>query len=102
MCHQDVRKAEDAGNRRDVTEKNKIELVVERRVDRSRRVDQEERIAVRRRADDGFRADIVAAARAVATISARKPSSARSEEHTSELQSRQYLVCRLLLATKKR
>src|SRR3712207_7283159 len=24
----------------------------------------------------------------------------RSEEHTSELQSRQYLVCRLLLATK--
>src|SRR5258707_4039683 len=27
---------------------------------------------------------------------------ARSEEHTSELQSRQYLVCRLLLAKKKR
>src|SRR3712207_7529977 len=27
--------------------------------------------------------------------------SARSEEHTSELQSRQYLVCRLLLAKKK-
>src|SRR3712207_8736038 len=26
---------------------------------------------------------------------------ARSEEHTSELQSRQYLVCRLLLAIKK-
>src|SRR3712207_7156357 len=26
---------------------------------------------------------------------------ARSEEHTSELQSRQYLVCRLLLAKKK-
>src|SRR5258707_4206606 len=25
----------------------------------------------------------------------------RSEEHTSELQSRQYLVCRLLLANKK-
>src|SRR3712207_7525610 len=25
----------------------------------------------------------------------------RSEEHTSELQSRQYLVCRLLLETKK-
>src|SRR3712207_7195857 len=25
------------------------------------------------------------------------PTSARSEEHTSELQSRQYLVCRLLL-----
>src|SRR3712207_6878322 len=28
-------------------------------------------------------------------------SSARSEEHTSELQSRQYLVCRLLLEKKK-
>src|SRR3712207_7032996 len=30
----------------------------------------------------------------------RKPA-ARSEEHTSELQSRQYLVCRLLLEKKK-
>src|SRR3712207_7207261 len=29
------------------------------------------------------------------------PTSARSEEHTSELQSRQYLVCRLLLEKKK-
>src|SRR3712207_7848923 len=29
------------------------------------------------------------------------PSRARSEEHTSELQSRQYLVCRLLLEKKK-
>src|SRR3712207_8316576 len=29
------------------------------------------------------------------------PSRPRSEEHTSELQSRQYLVCRLLLAKKK-
>src|SRR3712207_7640475 len=28
-------------------------------------------------------------------------SSSRSEEHTSELQSRQYLVCRLLLEKKK-
>src|SRR3712207_7220703 len=35
---------------------------------------------------------------------ARTPSSAqsRSEEHTSELQSRQYLVCRLLLEKKKK
>src|SRR3712207_3362435 len=32
--------------------------------------------------------------------SARKPG--RSEEHTSELQSRQYLVCRLLLEKKKK
>src|SRR3712207_7431804 len=29
------------------------------------------------------------------------PDRARSEEHTSELQSRQYLVCRLLLEKKK-
>src|SRR3712207_8158991 len=33
----------------------------------------------------------------------RKPlGTSRSEEHTSELQSRQYLVCRLLLEKKKR
>src|SRR3712207_8967915 len=32
---------------------------------------------------------------------ARSPGS-RSEEHTSELQSRQYLVCRLLLEKKKK
>src|SRR3712207_8528479 len=30
------------------------------------------------------------------------PARRRSEEHTSELQSRQYLVCRLLLEKKKR
>src|SRR3712207_8593906 len=30
-----------------------------------------------------------------------EPRLARSEEHTSELQSRQYLVCRLLLEKKK-
>src|SRR5258707_2492281 len=30
-----------------------------------------------------------------------RPSARRSEEHTSELQSRQYLVCRLLLEKKK-
>src|SRR3712207_8076382 len=35
-------------------------------------------------------------------LSSRHPRiSARSEEHTSELQSRQYLVCRLLLEKKK-
>src|SRR3712207_7479024 len=32
---------------------------------------------------------------------ARRPWTVRSEEHTSELQSRQYLVCRLLLEKKK-
>src|SRR3712207_7222665 len=31
----------------------------------------------------------------------RQPVRPRSEEHTSELQSRQYLVCRLLLEKKK-
>src|SRR5882757_4961291 len=31
----------------------------------------------------------------------RPPASGRSEEHTSELQSRQYLVCRLLLEKNK-
>src|SRR3712207_7665291 len=30
------------------------------------------------------------------------PDAGRSEEHTSELQSRQYLVCRLLLEKKKK
>src|SRR3712207_7488113 len=37
-------------------------------------------------------------ARAPAALPARRR---RSEEHTSELQSRQYLVCRLLLEKKK-
>src|SRR3712207_8665234 len=36
-----------------------------------------------------------------AASAARTPPSVRSEEHTSELQSRQYLVCRLLLEKKK-
>src|SRR5258707_12030392 len=35
-------------------------------------------------------------------IAARRHSDVRSEEHTSELQSRQYLVCRLLLEKKKK
>src|SRR3712207_8468893 len=33
---------------------------------------------------------------------AGRPGESRSEEHTSELQSRQYLLCRLLLEKKKR
>src|SRR5690349_23639071 len=36
-----------------------------------------------------------------ATPSCSRPSSSRSEEHTSELQSRRDLVCRLLLEKKK-
>src|SRR5215217_7979777 len=35
------------------------------------------------------------------STAARSPACWRSEEHTSELQSRQYLVCRLLLEKKK-
>src|SRR3712207_9333838 len=35
------------------------------------------------------------------SVEARRLARARSEEHTSELQSRQYLVCRLLLEKKK-
>src|SRR5258707_9484584 len=37
-----------------------------------------------------------------AFISRSRISTPRSEEHTSELQSRQYLVCRLLLEKKKK
>src|SRR3712207_8964796 len=36
-----------------------------------------------------------------AGLARRFPAGVRSEEHTSELQSRQYLVCRLLLEKKK-
>src|SRR3712207_7609586 len=45
---------------------------------------------------------IAAGMRRPAAMSAATPIriSSRSEEHTSELQSRQYLVCRLLLAKK--
>src|SRR3712207_8188384 len=42
-------------------------------------------------AEDGDRGDGLA----------DRPQPVRSEEHTSELQSRQYLVCRLLLEKKK-
>src|SRR3989442_11765007 len=35
-------------------------------------------------------------------IAGRVPQSSRSEEHTSELQSRPHLVCRLLLEKKKK
>src|SRR3712207_8331004 len=41
-------------------------------------------------------------ARRLASSSYSFPSVGRSEEHTSELQSRQYLVCRLLLEKKNR
>src|SRR3712207_8369344 len=65
---------------------------------------------VSQRMDDcGERAPRATASSGTSTPSASRPSrirapsssSPRSEEHTSELQSRQYLVCRLLLEKKK-
>src|SRR3712207_762466 len=72
---------------------------------RQRRQDQEQRIgeAV---AGDGLRGHVAAVAFVGAAVALGVrverllPSAARSEEHTSELQSRQYLVCRLLLEKK--
>src|SRR3712207_8209240 len=51
----------------------------------------------------GLRASRAPPARAASTRRGRAPARrrGRSEEHTSELQSRQYLVCRLLLEKKK-
>src|SRR3712207_7193937 len=54
---------------------------------------------------EAVRARLATGERRVAGVAARlkeSNGSARSEEHTSELQSRQYLVCRLLLEKKKR
>src|SRR3712207_7646880 len=50
----------------------------------------------------GLSCDLSAASSAEASAACRRHRSvSRSEEHTSELQSRQYLVCRLLLEKKK-
>src|SRR5947209_9152736 len=38
----------------------------------------------------------------ISTVASDRIAAIRSEEHTSELQSRQYLVCRLLLEKKKK
>src|SRR5258707_4983656 len=46
--------------------------------------------------------DRIAAHRQGAVAGGGRHLDGRSEEHTSELQSRQYLVCRLLLEKKKR
>src|SRR3712207_7428203 len=45
--------------------------------------------------------ELVETSRAVRSGGSRRTDVRRSEEHTSELQSRQYLVCRLLLEKKK-
>src|SRR3712207_7807612 len=54
----------------------------------------DDQVALRRVAAGGEKGDQAAAA-------IRRTNENRSEEHTSELQSRQYLVCRLLLEKKK-
>src|SRR3712207_8510035 len=59
------------------------------------------RRAVRRRRQPLGEAERVFSARARSGVRPR-PALSRSEEHTSELQSRQYLVCRLLLEKKKK
>src|SRR3712207_9021922 len=51
--------------------------------------------------DADGRPRVVHARRRSCTLAAL-PARPRSEEHTSELQSRQYLVCRLLLEKKKK
>src|SRR6266404_6468295 len=48
-----------------------------------------------------FHPELDQAAQAAVTAGAHVPHSDRSEEHTSELQSLAYLVCRLLLEKKK-
>src|SRR3712207_9077839 len=56
----------------------------------------------RERADPAAEGDVVPAAAQRRQAVAEQPGTGRSEEHTSELQSRQYLVCRLLLEKKKK
>src|SRR3712207_7425261 len=68
--------------------------------DPARRADQDD--AGHRRADDGGQAARPALLRHRRGQDGRGAGAARSEEHTSELQSRQYLVCRLLLEKKKK
>src|SRR3712207_8150864 len=69
---------------------------VEREASRSRRADSNASTAQRLAL-----VAIVIGVLAIATTVATALRARRSEEHTSELQSRQYLVCRLLLEKKK-
>src|SRR5215813_15069499 len=56
----------------------------------------------RERAAFGHAAEAARPGRAHARAAVRDRGAARSEEHTSELQSRPHLVCRLLLEKKKK
>src|SRR3712207_7418272 len=72
-----------------------------RRADRRRRSDR--RVGAVPRGDGGLPGALAAVRLADPRRDpARVAAASRSEEHTSELQSRQYLVCRLLLEKKKR
>src|SRR2546422_7401901 len=62
-----------------------------------RRVEVGEGAALRARARGGAQLDAVVAQ----ALGRRRAEGVRSEEHTSELQSRLHLVCRLLLEKKK-
>src|SRR3712207_1890204 len=53
------------------------------------------------KAPDMYMEKLIVGPEAKGKIDLEKPLMERSEEHTSELQSRQYLVCRLLLEKKK-
>src|SRR5947209_16829364 len=63
---------------------------------------QSERDAVQPSADDGDRRQGIGVHHPSGSGGLRPVQEQRSEEHTSELQSRQYLVCRLLLEKKKK
>src|SRR3712207_7812637 len=77
----------------------------ERRLDVGRQHPPQGRDAVEEPGHDVGRLAVAGGAHlAVAAVRPRQlpaVAEARSEEHTSELQSRQYLVCRLLLEKKK-
>src|SRR3712207_7641186 len=67
--------------------------------DRQRALFQEEGVGVPAELDEGA-GEVVQPDRGGGVVGA-EGGLCRSEEHTSELQSRQYLVCRLLLEKKK-
>src|SRR3712207_8481052 len=69
---------------------------------RSRRRGRRARLCVERRQPGWDPAPASPCAAATPAHRRRAGPPVRSEEHTSELQSRQYLVCRLLLEKKKR
>src|SRR5215813_1833749 len=65
MHHDNLGKADDARDGRDVADKIEVELFVERRIDRVCRSDQEERVAIRGRTHDRLSADIGASSRPI-------------------------------------